>query len=489
MVLRCYAKESASSAQPGQAKADNKKQGDKKVQKKVVIDQLDGAADGDLQHQPTLMSFDGTFEAPADTRNRPAPVTGAAVQDPRARLPGEDDQTYLARLLAMLSPGQPNNYNDYQTQGHYAQTVTNPAYEAYLRDRMFQQVYQNLDQNGRPVDNNAYPGYYVNNTWNPQAAPQFQRGPVGFGTYPGFNAQQTGRQPPNSANTSVAGAKPESDVGKKSAVGWGATSAEDKDKQETNVWQNDPGALNWDDDAGDKVANGDGKKDITTGAWGHSGNKAGGDWENTAKVETTGTWGDDSGNKASGAWDDSGKVETVDWTAPATTSPPIDTPAIQEKKARQLVERKKKDKATDNFRASPAQGEAGYQYPDHGTGQHHLQAWQQHTFVAPTPIDGAADAKSQAAPVKGQKSSEKGRYTISAEPLFRIPQGVVDRTQASHQVQAGRGSVYEHSTGRPKYLDRISKPYAVFTFKYRSRGKQTKQSSSGLTREHWLMPS
>ena len=169
-------------------------------------------------------------------------------------------------------------------------------------------------------------------------------------------------------------------------------------------------------------------------------------------------------------------VETVDGTPPATTSQPIDTPATQAKKARQPVERKKRDKLADNAWYSSAQEKqtlAGSKNPDYNLGMHRFRSWQQHTLATPALIDGAADAKGHADHAKTQKSSGKEKPTIAAEPLFQIPQSVADKTQASHQVQAGRGSLFEHSTARPKYLDRISKPYAVFTFKYRSRGKQT----------------
>ncbi|EME49371.1 hypothetical protein DOTSEDRAFT_76701 [Dothistroma septosporum NZE10] len=39
----------------------------------------------------------------------------------------------------------------------------------------------------------------------------------------------------------------------------------------------------------------------------------------------------------------------------------------------------------------------------------------------------------------------------------------------SHGVQAGRGAHYAHKTFRPEYLDTMDKPYAIFTFKYRSQ--------------------
>jgi len=37
-------------------------------------------------------------------------------------------------------------------------------------------------------------------------------------------------------------------------------------------------------------------------------------------------------------------------------------------------------------------------------------------------------------------------------------------------VRAGKETEYGHVVGRPEYLDRLEKPYAVFRFKYRSEG-------------------
>ena len=50
----------------------------------------------------------------------------------------------------------------------------------------------------------------------------------------------------------------------------------------------------------------------------------------------------------------------------------------------------------------------------------------------------------------------------------------------SHQVKAGRGAMYQHTLGRPEYLDSMEKPYAVFVFKYRSKGKDPWSFQGGL---------
>lgn len=60
-------------------------------------------------------------------------------------------------------------------------------------------------------------------------------------------------------------------------------------------------------------------------------------------------------------------------------------------------------------------------------------------------------------------------YTWPAAKLPAIPEGKV--ASASHGIQAGRGAEYNHLCRRPVYIDSMEKPYAVFSFKYRSKEK------------------
>ncbi|KAK5174103.1 uncharacterized protein LTR77_001183 [Saxophila tyrrhenica] len=57
-------------------------------------------------------------------------------------------------------------------------------------------------------------------------------------------------------------------------------------------------------------------------------------------------------------------------------------------------------------------------------------------------------------------------YQYPAEPLPPVPSNKAK--SASHVVQTGRGAAYDHLTRRPEYIDAWDKPYAVFSFKYRS---------------------
>lgn len=58
-------------------------------------------------------------------------------------------------------------------------------------------------------------------------------------------------------------------------------------------------------------------------------------------------------------------------------------------------------------------------------------------------------------------------YTYPASSLPAVPKKKV--TDASHGIQTGRGADYTHKTHRPVYIDTMERPYAVFSFKYRSK--------------------
>ncbi|KAI4946699.1 hypothetical protein J4E91_006870 [Alternaria rosae] len=67
-------------------------------------------------------------------------------------------------------------------------------------------------------------------------------------------------------------------------------------------------------------------------------------------------------------------------------------------------------------------------------------------------------------------SSPKDTYIAPAEPRLTIDQKTASTKGIAHAVRAGKAMEYGHVVGRPEYLDRLEKPYAVFRFKYRSEG-------------------
>lgn len=66
--------------------------------------------------------------------------------------------------------------------------------------------------------------------------------------------------------------------------------------------------------------------------------------------------------------------------------------------------------------------------------------------------------------------NQRNVYIAPEQPLFNVPEGLAQHKNMSHQVRAGKGKIYHHSTGTPHYLDTMKVPYAVFVFNYRSRG-------------------
>ncbi|KAI4611118.1 hypothetical protein J4E83_008061 [Alternaria metachromatica] len=67
-------------------------------------------------------------------------------------------------------------------------------------------------------------------------------------------------------------------------------------------------------------------------------------------------------------------------------------------------------------------------------------------------------------------SSSNNTYIAPAEPRLTISKSTSSTKGIEHAVRAGKATEYGHVVGRPEYLDRLEKPYAVFRFKYRSEG-------------------
>jgi hypothetical protein len=57
-------------------------------------------------------------------------------------------------------------------------------------------------------------------------------------------------------------------------------------------------------------------------------------------------------------------------------------------------------------------------------------------------------------------------YICFAEPPPAVPKG--HKTGVKYSVQIGKGVEYLHNLGTPEYIDTMTAPYVVFTFKYRS---------------------
>ncbi|KAI7478097.1 hypothetical protein KC351_g8454 [Hortaea werneckii] len=75
----------------------------------------------------------------------------------------------------------------------------------------------------------------------------------------------------------------------------------------------------------------------------------------------------------------------------------------------------------------------------------------------------------QDSPGRGMKKREVARDPCDypSAPLPTVPEGRLK--DIKHGIQAGKGGNYSHRCHRPAYMDTMAEPYAVFSFKYRSK--------------------
>lgn len=60
-------------------------------------------------------------------------------------------------------------------------------------------------------------------------------------------------------------------------------------------------------------------------------------------------------------------------------------------------------------------------------------------------------------------------YIYPAEETPKLPADVAEKRGINRAITTGKGAPYVHRCERPQYLDTVQKPYAVFSFKYRSK--------------------
>lgn len=79
---------------------------------------------------------------------------------------------------------------------------------------------------------------------------------------------------------------------------------------------------------------------------------------------------------------------------------------------------------------------------------------------------------------KGKKKKSKIRegtesvHVASEVDADSVPEDFAARESLSHQMKLGKGITYAKKVGKPAYIDSFKNPYAVFVFKYRSKGKK-----------------
>jgi hypothetical protein len=58
---------------------------------------------------------------------------------------------------------------------------------------------------------------------------------------------------------------------------------------------------------------------------------------------------------------------------------------------------------------------------------------------------------------------------LTEEPVRSVPEGKAKDEGLERGVRTGKGEAYHHAVSRPRYMDSMDRPYAVFRFKYRTR--------------------
>jgi hypothetical protein len=214
-----------------------------------------------------------------------------------------------------------------------------------------------------------------------------------------------------------------------SSVPWGVNNGQDAQGAEANNdWANNGGQQDNQgvEASGDWANNGGGQQDnqgATGDGWGPSKDNAPDD---QSSKSITFFDSPDKQNKADNSWN---TPEAGDGASPGAKSPPPPAPSSH----------RSKSSASTN---------------PHAYVQPYFQTWR---------------GNGQTPTAKALHRQPREPYTYLAAPTPHVPASQVgDR---SHGVRAGKGADYTHKVRRPKYLDTMEDPYAVFVFNYRSVNK------------------
>lgn len=253
---------------------------------------------------------------------------------------------------------------------------------------------------------------------------------------------------------------------KKSNDGWGGDS---KSNQGGGGWddhnkaQSNKSAGGWDNNSNaksNKPASGWGgddnksKSNKSASGWGDDnkgqGNDAGGGWGNDDNDKPAAdSWGNGDAKKPASAWGDEPKTQSRGHDRrPSNNNNSWGGDADKSKSRSRRPSR-------SHF-SGPANDGAGSD--THSFGE------QPKPVIKPYWGDWT---KQQA--MNAPKIQPREVYEYPALPLPVLPSGNKNEKGVTQAVHAGRGANYAHKLHRPEYLDSMAKPYAIFTFKYRSK--------------------
>jgi hypothetical protein len=468
----------------------------------IDFSQLDGGDDdgGRYHHSRPTLGYDGAGDVP--------PRRPASAADTTTGVPGNDTR-YWEQYLAQLPPDGANTSQYVRKQNYRAQPQQQ---QGQSQAQQYQGHYPPQEQDQRlyynaPQPAPAQPWQYAP---QPQGVGQYQPRPQPHqyeGRSAPYQAHAHGRQevvPPWAAAQYVQPQRGQAHYGghintgtyrpQQADTGYhyrydarrgsgssirddGRNYRKEKNKEKINIdWnednddkkskvgdkkvasvagsatkKDDLANMTWDNDKKEEA-----KNDDTTAAASKTAI-----WETTAPAATSGDFGWDDNNNTTDTnpgWGNDNNNDNIDPWGDNKATP---TTTKKERSAR-----KKKDKPATDSKPTSAKTSLAKPKPVDPSRpflKPYFSSWQQDPLVSFAEDTDEDD--------KGNKVKKRTAYIVPEEPLLQIPQKVAGETQASHQLQAGKGVLYSHRTGRPKYIDRMERPYAVFVFKYRSRGK------------------
>jgi hypothetical protein len=84
---------------------------------------------------------------------------------------------------------------------------------------------------------------------------------------------------------------------------------------------------------------------------------------------------------------------------------------------------------------------------------------------------------------RANSSRKRETFSMPEDPIYTISKDEAEARKLKHQVRGGRGTEKQNKLGaKPLYWDNLEAPYAVFRFKYRSKGKTMCGSASMFPR-------
>ena len=192
-----------------------------------------------------------------------------------------------------------------------------------------------------------------------------------------------------------------------------------------------------------------------TGNWQTQGNDGG--WDNQGNEQTWGDQGSNRGTSNANGWDNNSqnKPASKGW---GTASQSKSKTGSQGWDNGNRSRTNSKPASSANSTSEEPKQARTRRVDDDVKSKDHIKSYWKAWNQPPADDDSAATKKHEI---------QRDAYKYPAMPRPAIPSS--EAKDKSYGVQAGKGADYSHKCRRPIYLDSMEEPYAVFTFKYRSK--------------------